>query len=206
MNIASDQWLQALERLCRQFGILLIADETLTGFGRSGFYFGFEAAGLNPDVILAPNAIAGGLPMSILLLKPELDHWRPGDQVGFVQGDNLAFVAAAEIHLQWNNTLTADIAERGKALSEGLLGIPAQFPHRKLQVRGKGMMWALEFDRPASAAVVSAWALERGLIVEPARLKDNVLLVLPPVTIGEDILREGIDRLNEAVTLFVGHE
>lgn len=206
MNIASEEWLKELEGLCRQFGILLVVDETLTGFGRSGSYFGFEAAGLNPDIILAPNAIAGGLPITILLLKPELDHWRRGDQVGLVQGDNLAFVAAAEIHLQWTTTLTGEIAERSKTVAEALQGIPLRFPHRNLHVRGKGLMWALELDRPASAAVVSAWASERGLIVEPARLKDNVLLVLPPVTISEDVLREGLDCLNEAVSLFVGHE
>jgi diaminobutyrate-2-oxoglutarate transaminase len=206
MNVASDQWLKALEALCRQFGILFIVDETLTGFGRSGSYFGFEDAGLDPDMILAPSAIAAGLPISILLLKPELDHWRAGDRVGLVQGDNLAFVAAAEVHLQWNDWLTAGIAERSKTLGDVLTAVPARFPNRSLRVRGKGLMWALEFDRPASAAVVSGWALERGLIVEPARLKDNVLLILPPVTIGEDVLREGLDRLIDAVWLFLNHE
>lgn len=77
VNVASEAWLRALEALCREFGILLIADETQTGFGRCGTHFGFEAARLNPDMILASNAIAGGLPISILLLKPELAHWRP---------------------------------------------------------------------------------------------------------------------------------
>lgn len=206
MNVASDEWLRELEILCRRFAMLLILDETLTGFGRSGAYFGFESAGVSPDIVLGPSAIAGGLPMSVLLLKPELDHWRPGDQVGAVQGDNLAFVAAAEVHAQWNSGLTADIAERSRTLSEHMTGIPARFPHRTLRARGKGMMWALELDRPASAAVVSAWALERGLIIEPARLKDNVLLVLPPVTIGDDVLREGLERLDEAISLFISHE
>ncbi len=68
------------------------------------------------------------------------------------------------------------------------------------------MMWALQFDRPASAAIVAAWALERGLLIEPARLKDDVLLVLPPLTIGEDVLREGLDHLNQAVSMFLKHE
>jgi diaminobutyrate-2-oxoglutarate transaminase len=195
-----------LEALCRQFRILLIVDETLTGFGRTGSYFSFEAADLSPDLILAPRAIGAGLPMSILLLKPELDHWRVGDQVGVVQGDNLAFVAGAEVHLQWNTPLIDEIAERSRTLAESLQGIAQRFPHRKLRVRGKGLMWAIEFDRPASAPIVSAWALERGLIVEPARLKDNVVLVMPPVTIADDILREGLTYLDEAVSLFVSHE
>jgi diaminobutyrate-2-oxoglutarate transaminase len=206
VNVASEPWLQALEALCRELGILLIADETHTGFGRSGAYFGFEAAGLNPDMVLVPNAIAGGLPISVLLLKPELDHWRPGDQVGLFQGDNLAFVAAAEILSQWNDSLVRDIAERSRLLADELLSIPARFPNRHLRVRGKGMSWGLEFGHHAAASVVSSWALERGLIVEPARLRDDVLLVLPPITIGEETLREGLDLLNEAVSMFLSHE
>ena len=206
VNIASDQWLKGLEALCREFGILLIVDETHTGFGRSDGFFSFEAAGLNPDMVLVSSAIAGGLPISILLLRPELDHWQPGDLVGVHQGDNLAFVAATEVLSQWNDNFVQEIAQRSKILGEELMSMPSRLPHRRLRVRGKGMMWALEFDRPASAAIVASWALERGLIVEPARLKDDVLLVLPPVTIGEDVLREGLDLLNQAVSMFLKHE
>ena len=206
INIASGQWLRGLEALCREFGILLIVDETNTGFGRSDGFFSFEAAGLNPDMILVSNAIASGLPLSILLLRPELDHWLSGDQVGAYQGDNLAFVAATEVLSQWNDNFVHEIAQRSKILGEELMSMPARFPHRRLGVRGKGMMWALEFDRPASAAIVASWALERGLIVEPARLKDDVLLVLPPLTIGEDVLREGLDHLNQAVSMFLKHD
>jgi diaminobutyrate-2-oxoglutarate transaminase len=206
MNIASERWLQSLEALCKEFGVLLIADETHTGFGRSGTYFGFEPAGLNPDIILAPNAIGSGLPLSLLLLRPELDHWRAGDQVGLVQGDSLAFVAATEVHSQWDDSFTRDIAERSRVLADVLGSFPQRFPNRRLAVRGKAMMWALEFDRPASAPVVSAWALERGLIIEPSRFKDNVLLVMPPLTIDEDTLREGLEQLGEAVSQFVSRE
>jgi diaminobutyrate-2-oxoglutarate transaminase len=206
MNVASEPWLQALEALCREFALLLIVDETHTGFGRSGAHFGFESADLNPDMILVSSAIAGGLPISILLLKPELDHWRPGDRSGLFQGDNLAFVAAAEILSQWNDSLVRDIAERGRVLAAELQGIPTRFPDRHLRVRGRGMSWGLELGRPAAASVVSSWALERGLIVEPARLRDDILLVLPPITISEETLREGLDLLNEAVAMFLSHK
>jgi len=86
------------------------------------------------------------------------------------------------------------------------LSIPTRFPNRHLRVRGKGLNWGLEFGRPAAAAVVAGWALERGLIVEPARLKDDVLLVLPPITISEETLREGLELLNQAVSMFLSHE
>ena len=206
MNVASDAWLKALEALCREFGILLVVDETHTGFGRSGAHFGFESASLDPDMILVSNAIAGGLPISILLLKPDLDHWRSGDRSGPFQGDNLAFVAAAEILSQWNNSLIRDMAERSRVLAAELHGIPARFPDRHLRVRGKGMSWCVEFGRPAAASVVSSWALERGLVVEPARHRDDVLLVLPPITISEETLRDGLALLNEAVAMFLSHK
>jgi len=67
------------------------------------------------------------------------------------------------------------------------------------------MIWGLGFGRPGAAAVVSAWALERGVVVEPA-LKDDVLLVLPPITIEHDVLREGLRRLDQAVSTFLGHD
>ena len=206
MNVASDAWLQSLEALCREYGILFIVDETHTGFGRSGAHFGFESAGLNPDMILASNAVSGGLPISILLLQPELAHWRPGDRSGLFQGDNLAFVAAAEILSQWNDSLVRDIAERSRVLADELQSLPMRFPDRHLRVRGRGMSWGLEFGRPAAASVVSSWALERGLIVEPARLRDDVLLVLPPITVSEETLREGLNLLNEAVAMFLNHK
>jgi diaminobutyrate-2-oxoglutarate transaminase len=99
-----------------------------------------------------------------------------------------------------------DIAARSEVLEKELMSIPARFPNRHVRVRGKGMNWGIEFGRPAAAAVVSAWALERGLVVEPARLKDDVLLVLPPITINDDMLREGLDFLNQAVSMFLSHD
>ncbi len=67
------------------------------------------------------------------------------------------------------------------------------------------MGWGIDFGRPASAAVVSAWVLERGPVVEPAWIKDEVLLVLPPLTIEESILREGLACLDEVVSSFLSH-
>src|SRR5262249_31415221 len=166
-------WVKALEQLCREFEILLIVDETHTGCGRVGSYFSFERAGLNPDMVIAPNAMAGGLPISMLLLRPELDMWRPGEQVGAFQGDGLAFVVASELLSQWDDGRTDSIARLSAILAQELSSFPERFPKRNFAVRGHGMLWGLDFSRPGSAAVVSAWALERGLIVDPARLRDE---------------------------------
>jgi|SRR6185295_3554289 len=206
MQIASLQWLKGLEELCRRFGVLLIVDETHTGCGRAGGYFSFEQAGLNPDIVVASNAVAGGLPISILLLRPELDHWQKGEQIGIFQGNSLAFVAGAELVELWTKGSFRDVEERSKVLRETLTAAPALFPNRHLVVRGAGMNWALEFRRPGAASVVSAWALEHGLLVEPARHRDDVLLVMPPITIGENVLREGLERLHEVVAMLLRHQ
>ena len=205
--IASGAWLKALEQLCREFGMLLILDESLTGCGRTGPYFAFERAGIRPDMVLAPLAMAGGRPLSLLLMRSELDHWRPGEQAGLFQGDCLAITAATELLSLWtDDSLSNAIAARAEILAEGLKSLAVRFPARNVEIRGIGMLWAIDFRRTASAAVVSSWALEAGLIVEPAAIKDEVLLIAPPVTIAEDTLRQGVERLDKAVTMFLSHE
>jgi len=157
-------------------------------------------------MILVSNGIAGGFPMSILLLRPELDQWRPGEQVGIFQGNGLAFVAATELLTQWNEQSVSEIAQRSQVLSDALLHIPVSFPNRNVRTRGLGMLWGVDFGAPASASVLSAWALERGVVVEPARIKDNVLLVMPPLTIEDPVLRDGLDRLGQAIAMFFNHQ
>lgn len=206
VQVASVAWLQGLEQLCREFGILLIVDESQTGCGRTGPYFSFERAGLSPDMVLMSSATAGGFPISVLLLRPELDQWRPGEEVGIFQGDNLAFVAGRELVAQWaSGAISRSLEESSKILESELGKIPLAFPDRNVRVRGQGMVWGIDFGRPASAAVVSAWALERGLVVEPAWIKDEVLLVMPPLTIEEPILREGLECLTQVVSSFLSH-
>jgi len=204
VHVASDKWLRALEQLSREFGFLLIVDETLTGCGRLGPYFSFERSGIRPDMVLASNAVAGGLPMSMLLLKPELDQWRPGEQAGMFQGDSLAFVAATELLCQ-SDTQQLRFTKSAEILADRLLKLVARFPQRRIQVRGSGMLWGLDFGRPGSAAVVSAWALEQGVIVEPARTRDDILLIIPPLSIEQPVLLEGLDRLDRVLTMFLSH-
>jgi diaminobutyrate-2-oxoglutarate transaminase len=206
VRIASEHWLQTLAALCAEFDMLLIIDDSLTGCSATGPYFGFEDARISPDMVIASNAIAGGLPMSMLLLRPELNAWRPGEQMGEMQGNGLAFAAATALLEECNTPPSNRARASSHILSEELHKLAARHIRGKIRVRGKGVVWGLDLARPGAAAVVSAWALERGVIVEPARLKDEVLLIRPAVTIDETTLREGLDRLDEAVSDFVGHE
>jgi diaminobutyrate-2-oxoglutarate transaminase len=204
VHIASPEWLKKLEQLCREYEILLVIDDTHTGCGRVGPYFSFEAAGITPDIVIGSNAMAAGLPLSMLLLKPELDLWRPGEQAGAFQGDSLAFVAATELLSQWNCNLRAELERNAGVLEAELSQWPSLYKP-KVSVRGHGMVWALDFQRPGSAAVISAWALERGLVVEAAHLHDEVVLVMPPLIIDEATLLRGLNRLRQVVSTFLSY-
>jgi diaminobutyrate-2-oxoglutarate transaminase len=206
VELASGEWLRALEDLCRECGVLLIADETLTGCGRMGPFFSFEAAGLKPDMVIVSHALAGGLPLSLLLLRPELDRWRHGEQAGVFQGDGLSLVAATELLSLWKDaSLTRQAEGHAQTIGERLNTMTKGFGSDNLSARGAGMLWGLELNRPASAAVVAAWALEQGVIVEPAPARDDALLLLPPVTIDQATLEEGLERLQRAVDMFLAH-
>jgi diaminobutyrate-2-oxoglutarate transaminase len=184
----------------------LIVDETQTGGGRLGTYFGFEPAGVKPDIVLMPSAIAGGLPISMLLMRPALDQWRPYEEVGIFQGNNIAFVAAAEFLSHWRDNKILTSVELGSGIiARALDEILMRFTDSRIQIRGKGLIWCIDFGQPAAATVVSSWALERGLVTEPAWIRDDVLLITPPLMIEEDVLRKGLEVLTEVVSSFLSH-
>ncbi len=113
INSASKEWLQSVERLCRKHGILLIVDDIQAGCGRTGSFFSFDFAGLSPDIIVLSKSLSGfGLPLSLLLLKPELDVWQPGEHNGTFRGNNLALVTATAALQKYKRTPSADCTKQ----------------------------------------------------------------------------------------------
>ena len=106
LNAASNQWLQALAKLCKSQDILMIVDDIQAGCGRTGSFFSFEPSGIQPDIVTLSKSISGyGLPMAIVLLKPHLDKWQPGEHNGTFRGNNHAFVTATKaLELYWSNS------------------------------------------------------------------------------------------------------
>lgn len=202
INKASFEWLQRLEGLCQEFDMLLIADDIQVGCGRTGTYFSFENAGIVPDIVTLSKSLSGyGLPMSVVLMKSELDVWKPGEHNGTFRGNNLAFVsAAAAIELYWKNTtLTHEVARKGELIRGRLQSIADDTTSVDLDVRGRGMMRGLGCpDCPALAATISAAAFQRGLIIETSGTDDHVLKLLPPLTIEDDQLERGLDIIGES--------
>ncbi len=199
INVASIQWLKELEQLCREFDILLIVDDIQVGNGRTGTFFSFERAGIHPDMVCLSKSIGGGLPMALLLMRPELDQWQPGEHTGTFRGNNLAFVAAVETLAFWDNDdLAKAIAHKGRLLAQELEKLAGEFPQFEPKVRGLGMVWGIEFSAGV-ASETSQEAFSRGLIIETAGSQDQVLKFLPSLLIEEELLHEGLGIIRESL-------
>ncbi len=200
INVASIKWLQELEALCREFDILLIIDDIQVGNGRTGTFFSFERAGIKPDMVCLSKSIGGGLPMAVLLMRPELDQWQPGEHTGTFRGNNLAFVAAAQALSYWDNEDFAEAVKyKGQIMEEELSKIVAKYPQLDIELRGIGMVWGLDIPRPGFAGDVSREAFDNKLIIELAGADDNVVKFLPALTIDEETLREGLAIIDKAI-------
>jgi len=204
INVASVEWLQKLERLCRDFDILLIVDDIQVGNGRTGDFFSFERAGIQPDIVTLSKSIGSGLPMSIVLMRPDIDQWSPGEHTGTFRGNSLAFVAGAAVLDYWESDAFAhDIRAKGKRVEQRLRGLQKRFPQHFDDVRGLGMIWGLQSPVEGFCGAVSREAFKRGLLAETAGADDQVIKFLAPLTISQDELDSGLERLEEAVAAAV---
>ncbi len=202
INVASTEWLRGVEALCRRLGILIIVDDIQAGCGRTGSFFSFEPAGIKPDIILLSKAIGGiGMPMSLVLMRPELDLWKPGEHNGTFRGFNLSFVAAtAALRHYWrDDAFMRQVAAKAEVVRTRLGALREACPAAGFTVRGRGLMQGLHCPDPALAARISKQAWQDGLIAERSGPDDEVVKVMPPLTISDDELGRGLDILGGAV-------
>jgi diaminobutyrate-2-oxoglutarate transaminase len=202
VNVARNEWLRALADTCRSHGVLLIVDDIQVGCGRTGPFFSFEAAGIVPDIVCLSKSISGfGLPLALTLFKPELDIWEPGEHNGTFRGPCPSFVTAtAALEAYWrDDRLERSTARKAKRVQETLEDLVAASPQDLIEVRSKGLIAGLEFYRRELAERVVAAAFENGLLVETAGPRSDVVKLLPPLTISDDELDEGLRRLAAAV-------
>ena len=202
VNVASWDWLRGLEAICREFEILLIVDDIQAGCGRTSTFFSFEEAAISPDMITLSKSLGGyGVPMSLLLLRPQLDQWKPGEHNGTFRGHNLAFVAAAEaISLFWKDSdFTREVKRKGRLIEKRLDAIATRFSDMQLEVRGRGMIWGIACQPcPELAGEVSRAAFERNLIIETSGTDGHVLKLMPPLIIEDDLLEQGLDIIEQS--------
>jgi len=202
LNVASSEWLLRLSRLAREHGTLLIVDDIQAGCGRTGSFFSFERARIEPDIVCLSKSIGGGLPMSMVLIRPDLDIWEPGEHNGTCRGNNLAFVAACEALNFWaDKRLEQQISESANLLSIGLRSIVRWCPEGDPKVRGLGLLQGIAWRNNHFAEAVSAQAFNMGVVAEVCGPGNRTLKVMPPLTIEPERLTEGLRRLAIAVQL-----
>jgi diaminobutyrate-2-oxoglutarate transaminase len=202
INPARIEWLQGLAELCRRHDILLIVDDVQMGVGRTGPFFSFEAAGIQPDIVCLSKSISGyGLPMALTLMKPELDQWGPGEHNGTFRGHNPAFVTAtAALREFWaDDTLERATIAKGERVGAALAEVAARSDTVELTPKGRGLARGLSFSQPELAAKSCAAAFERGLLVETSGPSDEVMKLMPPLTISNAELDEGLAVIADAV-------
>jgi 4-aminobutyrate aminotransferase len=192
-------FLPRLREITRRHGILLIADEIQTGFGRTGQLFAVRHWDVEPDILVMAKGIASGLPLSGIVARRELfDAWKPGTHGGTYGGNVISCAAAnATLDVIEDEGLVANARDRGEQLVAGLRRIAAGHPAVG-DVRGLGCMVAMEFVRPGDgdgrvpnpelSKRVIAEALSRNLIVLSAGSYANVVRIIPPlVTTAEEV-------------------
>ena len=191
-------FLPELRKLCDEHGILLVADEIQTGFGRTGKFFAVEHTQTTPDILLMAKGIASGLPLSSLAARKELmSKWTPGSHGGTFGGNVVACAAAvATIQAMREEKLVENADVRGKQLMAGLHKLQAEFPQIG-DVRGLGLMVGVEFGQPgvpdaaAAKAVIKA-AFGHRLMLLGSGTFDNVIRWIPPLVVTEEQIDEAI--------------
>ncbi|MRI34980.1 diaminobutyrate--2-oxoglutarate transaminase [Endozoicomonas sp. OPT23] len=202
INAADFSWLKQLEAVCRKHDVLLIIDDIQAGCGRTGTYFSFEQAGIKPDIVTLSKSLGGyGLPFAVVLFKPELDQWKPGEHNGTFRGNNFAFVTAkAAIDHYWSNdTFSKEIQRKGQFVSERLQQIVEQYGDGNFTTRGRGMFQGINCVNGELAGRITKIAFQKGLMIETSGADDHVVKLLCPLIIDINNLAKGLDIIEEAV-------
>ncbi|SHI58367.1 aspartate aminotransferase family protein [Wenxinia saemankumensis] len=191
-----DQCLKGLRDLCDETGVLMIADEVQCGMGRTGRLFAHEWAGVTPDIMMVAKGIGGGFPIGAVLATEEAAASMSAGTHGSTYGGNPlgCAVAARVVEVMTGDGFLEGVRARGAHLHQGLQGLVSSHPDVFDSVRGLGLMWGLKC-RIAPADLVQAGYAEHVLTVPAA---DNVVRLLPPLTITEAEIGEALARLDRA--------
>ncbi|WP_424918409.1 aspartate aminotransferase family protein [Achromobacter animicus] len=205
---AGAEFLKALRTLTTKHGIVLIVDEIQAGFGRTGTMFGFQTAGIQPDLVTVAKSLAGGLPLAGVVGRAEImDAHAPGGLGGTYAGNPLGCAAAlAVLDVFEEEDLLARGRELGALLRAGLDSMAAEFPEIGT-VRGEGAMLALEFvmdgdpfrPDPAFAQAVIDRCREGGLLVIKCGVERNNVRLLAPLNTPPELAREALQILRDAI-------
>jgi adenosylmethionine-8-amino-7-oxononanoate aminotransferase len=203
--VLPEGFLAGLRRLCDEHGTLLILDEIFCGFGRTGRMFGFEHDGITPDIVVSSKGISSGLiPLAAVTATTAIKETfssapvAQGLRYGHTTGGHAvaAAVANAVLDVMAEDKLVENSADRGAAIQAGLDAFRSH--PRIADIRGQGLVIAIEADSEESAGVIATAATRSGLLVRDER---GVVRIAPPLTITADESKEIVDRLSGAIAL-----
>jgi acetylornithine/N-succinyldiaminopimelate aminotransferase len=196
VNMPDDGYLPAIRAWCDQKGILFILDEIQTGIGRTGTLFAYEQYGIEPDIMTLAKGLASGVPIGAILAKGRAAVFAPGEHGSTFGGNPLACAAGyATVKFIIDNNIPAKVKAVGQELIAGLERLKQKFSF-VTDVRGRGLLVAIEFDSDIAQPLVMA-CLEQGLLVN--RLKPNALRFMPPLIIGTREVDEALGILDKVL-------
>ncbi|MBL7119319.1 MAG: aspartate aminotransferase family protein [Dehalococcoidia bacterium] len=199
VNVPSEDYLKKVRAWCDQKGMLLILDEVQTGIGRTGTLFAYEQFGVEPDIMTLAKGLGSGVPIGAILAKNESAVFEPGDHGSTFGGNALASAAAyATLKFIIDNDVAGNVQRVGQYLTGRLEELKAKFDFI-VEVRGRGLLKAMEFNNEIADSLVMA-CLEKGLLVNC--VKPNALRFMPPLIIGEQEVDQAKGILEEVLAGF----
>lgn len=206
IHVFSVEFLKGLREFCTRNDILLVCDDIQVGSARTGTYFSFERAGITPDIVTLSKSIGGyGMPFALVLFKPELDIWKPGEHNGTFRGSQLSIVAAkAGLELMLKDNVEKEVQRKGEIIKEYLSEIKEI--NENFDVRGIGFMWGVDCNKVKPDAVSRAIVKEcfdNGLIVERAGRNNDVVKLMPCLLADDETLKKGLKIFVNAVKTVV---
>jgi acetylornithine/N-succinyldiaminopimelate aminotransferase len=197
VNVPSEDYLKKVRDWCDQAGILLILDEIQTGVGRLGSLFGYQVYGVEPDIITLAKGMGGGIPIGAFLAKSRADVFKAGDHGTTFGGNPLACaVSLAVMEYIIKYDVAGNAQRMGTYLASCLSELAAGFGSI-VEVRGRGLLWAIEFERDMAEAVMLG-CIEKGLLVN--KLKPNAVRLIPPLIVAKRDVDQAVTALREVLS------
>ncbi|MBB95031.1 MAG: diaminobutyrate--2-oxoglutarate transaminase [Rhodobacteraceae bacterium] len=196
LNAASAEWVRKVAEIAKKHGALLIIDDIQAGCGRSGTFFSFENMGVTPDIVTMAKSVSGfGLPMAMVLVRPEHDVFGPAEHNGTFRGNTHAFVTArVAIEKFWaDDAFQKDLADKAQMLTKALTEIAAEIPGARL--KGRGLMQGVDVGSGELAGEICARAYQRRLVIETSGSEDQVIKILAPLTTSRETFEYGFNIL-----------
>jgi acetylornithine/N-succinyldiaminopimelate aminotransferase len=197
VNVPSDSYIKEVREWCNKKGLLLILDEIQTGMGRLGTLFGYQSYGIEPDVITLAKGVTSGTPIGVILAKEKASVFVPGDHGTTFGGNPLSCaIGYAVLKYMIKNNIPHNAQTMGYFLKTGLEQLKNK--HKFISdIRGKGLLIAMEFDKDIAEGVLHQLLL-KGLLVN--QLKTNTLRFIPPLIIKKEEIEKGLKLIDYALS------